>query len=336
MYESQGFCTDILPTGYGNIAHGTDGPDKAPFVDGSYTPGDATNTFDVTTIYNEAYTVVFFSFRPYTDEAAAKKWTWSVSTTESAETVSFTVTATGGYLDSKFEGTDPYVSDRGLFLNGRTDFLSIDGLTLSSDWVMHMWIRPLGSGTLWSTNSPSDYFGEEKSIHWGVRNEAIEWEDKLRGFYYRTGTDGVNLATWNSVAVGMFFLQGRGESNLVFLRDSTSVDRVTYPFLFLDTPDIQGNKKIGALERLETLVNHYHGHIYQHSVHAGQITELLIQDILIVDTNNDRGCDYGCDRCPAGGVCLHDCPWNEYPKHDGSCHKCPTWCLNGCNMDSSC
>jgi hypothetical protein len=120
----------------------------------------------------------------------------------------------------------------------------------------------------------------------------------------------------------------------MFFNDYNSVAMVNYPYLFLDTPDISVNKKIGAMERLETLVNHYHGHIYSFAHFFGNSFDP--EDLVdYMDKAIDGECEGGCKVCPEPGQCLHECPWNEYPKNDG-CVKCPTWCLNGCNIDSSC
>lgn len=84
-------------------------------------------------------------------ESDAKKWTYDFTCTGNASgEANGTMTITGGALESKHEATDPFISDRGAFFNGRTDFMTIEGMTLADTFYLGMWIRPLGSGTLFS------------------------------------------------------------------------------------------------------------------------------------------------------------------------------------------
>jgi len=126
-----------------------------------------------------------FTFVKGNTESDAKKWTYSFTCSgASTGEADGSVDITGGALDNKHEATDPFISDRGAWFNGRTDFMTINGMTLADSWYLGMWIRPMGSGTLFSQSNSVDYAGEEKSIHWGVRNEAIEFEDKVRNYYW--------------------------------------------------------------------------------------------------------------------------------------------------------
>ena len=46
-----------------------------------------------------------------------------------------------------------------------------------------------------------DVYNEEKSIHWGIRNWAVEFDDTVRNFYYISDTDAVSLFEWNNLAL---------------------------------------------------------------------------------------------------------------------------------------
>jgi hypothetical protein len=91
-----------------------------------------------------------FFFAKGNTESDAKKWTSETTCTGSWETVTTTVEISGGALDNKYEATDPFIPDRGAWFNGRTDFMTIDGIQLADTWFMGMWARPIGSGTLFS------------------------------------------------------------------------------------------------------------------------------------------------------------------------------------------
>lgn len=128
--------------------------------------------------------IAHFIFVKGNTESDAKSWNYSRTCTGSNEGATVSVDIHGGALDNKYEATDPFISDRGAWFNGRTDFMTIEGMTLSDSWRISMWIRALCSGTLFSQSNSVDYAGEEKSVHWGIRNDAIEFEDKVRNYYW--------------------------------------------------------------------------------------------------------------------------------------------------------
>lgn len=75
--------------------------------------------------------------------------------------------------------------------------MTVSGMQLADTWYIGMWARPIGSGTLFSISNAVDLAGEEKSIHWGIRNDSIEFEDKVRNYYWKTSGKAVDLADWN-------------------------------------------------------------------------------------------------------------------------------------------
>lgn len=51
-------------------------------------------------------------------------------------------------------------------------------------------------------------------------------------------------------------------SNIFFWRNAEAIESVSYDYIFLDPPSENITKRLGTVERTETLLNHYHGHIY--------------------------------------------------------------------------
>ena len=127
-----------------------------------------------------------------------------------------------------------------------------------------------------------------------------------------------------------------------FYVDGIVIESTPYDHFFQDHPDLAWSKKIGALERLETLVNHYHGHIY-----SWKLMNLFENDRVDFFNSIRVGGDYvngwsdcigECDICAVDLKCLVDdfnCDVNMFTSNN-VCKICPTWCLNGCNSDSSC
>lgn len=72
-------------------------------------------------------------------------------------TSSWTVTVYGGTNQHSITANDPYLTlERGLFFDGHSSYLTVDGLVLPFSYFMNAWIRPLKSGTIYSGSDPND------------------------------------------------------------------------------------------------------------------------------------------------------------------------------------
>ena len=180
--------------------------------------------------------------------------------------------------------------------------MTIQNFILSHSWYFGTWSRPLGSGTLWSQSSLWDIYGEEKSIHWGIRNEAVEFDDTVRNFYHVTDSEAVELFEWNNLALQMKYWASEYVSILSFYRNGLPVAYVQYPYVFQDPPAESLVKRLGALERAELLLNHYHGHIYEFYAYPDTDVQ-VVHDAKVATTCIGSG---GCSVCPLNGQCLND------------------------------
>lgn len=87
------------------------------------------------------------------------------------------------------------------------------------------------------------------------------------------------------------------DSRIYYWKNGAAVQNVSYDYLFVDPENSSITKRIGTLERLETLINHYHGHIYCFVAwNSDQITSNMANDYMI-ETNCDSM--VGCGICPA-------------------------------------
>lgn len=70
---------------------------------------------------------------------------------------SWTVTAYGGNNANSITANDPFLtSERGMYYDGHSSYMTVTGLTLPFNYYMYAWIRPLKSGTIYSGSDPSD------------------------------------------------------------------------------------------------------------------------------------------------------------------------------------
>jgi hypothetical protein len=122
----------------------------------------------------------------FTFTHVASQLSWA-STNEWADTThSWTVTAFGGLDIAVREVEDPFLtSDRGLWFDGRYNYMTIEGLTLSHTWAFETWVNPITPGTLFSTAMVYDH-QVEVLAHVGFTGDRIEFEDKRNHFYAKT------------------------------------------------------------------------------------------------------------------------------------------------------
>lgn len=69
-------------------------------------------------------------------------------------------------IHEDWDSSDPYlIDDRGLWFDGKYDFIVIHGLKVHTKFAMSQWAKPHGSGTLFSVSRLHDY---EKEQYWAV------------------------------------------------------------------------------------------------------------------------------------------------------------------------
>jgi len=102
----------------------------------------------------------------------------------------------GGASELTIQKDDPYAfDDRGLYFDGKYDYLTVKMLTLHNTFTLSAWIKPHGSGSLYS--SVRNYGGDiEHSFNWGISERRLEFEDKSHHYYFRTENPSVTDLEW--------------------------------------------------------------------------------------------------------------------------------------------
>lgn len=96
-----------------------------------------------------------------------------------------------------------------MYFNGSSCYMSLSDLTLPFTYYMYSWIRPLKSGTIYSSSAIHD--GEvQYSTHWGIRGNDLEFEHKELGGYWKTSSGDVEMDLWAFVEMRVDWGQYEG------------------------------------------------------------------------------------------------------------------------------
>jgi len=110
--------------------------------------------------------------------------------------VTWTVSVFGGLSELTAKRDDPIeIEHRGLYFDGIYKLATVRGLTLHHTFAVGFWAKPHSDGTLFSSSKIYDS-GVEKSIHFGIVNKDLEFEDKNHYFYKSTSRRSVLYNTW--------------------------------------------------------------------------------------------------------------------------------------------
>lgn len=97
------------------------------------------------------------------------------------------------------------------------------------------------------------------------------------------------------------------QTNIAFYNNNVLQDCQFYDHIIRDYPDYINTHYFGVNERKETLVNFYHGFLYEFWAYNEVITD---QDANLGITSA-CGANSECELCPTSyGVCLGTCYWN--------------------------
>jgi len=100
---------------------------------------------------------------------------------------SWTIKLYGGNSELKIDTTDdPFATDdRGLYFDGVRNYMTSQMLVLHSTFAMNVWVKPFGSGTIFSSSQiATDLI--DKTIQWGINDNRMEFEDREHHFYFQT------------------------------------------------------------------------------------------------------------------------------------------------------
>jgi hypothetical protein len=238
----------------------------------------------------------------------SKDRTWQFSDNKTFETnisYAWIVKMFGGASELSIAKDDPYAfDDRGLFFDGRYDYLTVKMLTLHHSFTLATWVKPHGNGTLFS--SVRTYGSDiEHSFNWGISDRRMEFEDKSHHYYFRTKDVSVDEGSWQNLALSAEWRQTHLETNIAFYRNNILQDCEFYDHIIRDYPDYINEHFIGVNKRKDLLVNYYHGFMYGFRAYNEVVPEA-------VETIGYT-CEGDCDVCPwaaAGAKCLGTCYWN--------------------------
>jgi hypothetical protein len=122
-------------------------------------------------------------------------WTYTDSVTIDSVSSDYTVEAIGG-IHVGYDSSDPYLlDDRGLWFDGKYDFLLLKNLQIEMDFVYSLWIKPHGSGTLYSVSRLNDP-GEENFFAFGLKGRKFNIKKTSTQVDWTTSEDVFTYYSW--------------------------------------------------------------------------------------------------------------------------------------------
>lgn len=212
--------------------------------------------------------------------------------------------------------------------------MTIDDLWLGFSFYMMAWIRPLKSGTIYSSSDPSDG-SVQYSNHFGVRGNDLEFENKVQGGYWKTTSGDIKMDDWSYVEVRTNWDEEYSSGRLGFAINEAGVfAQFTFDFPVMDKDSYV--TRLGALERDNTKVHHFKGFMSIFSVsqsyQAGNSSYLSVK----ADGGTCSCGDAVCLDASFNGntvSCFSDCDALKYVDGSSVCQACPISCTKGCRAN---
>lgn len=148
--------------------------------------------------------VASFTFTPdSSDDSSNSSWIYEGTGSFASGTNDWMVKLFGGAHEIKpapFD-FDPYLTDdRGLWFDGKSNYMTSQMLSLHHTFTINTWIRPYGSGAIFSSSKNFDAEWN-KSLHWGITENRMEFEDRDNYFYFKTERESVDRYIWQNLAI---------------------------------------------------------------------------------------------------------------------------------------
>ena len=110
-----------------------------------------------------------------------------------------------GASPNQYSTQDPYLSDdRGLYFDGKNDFVTLEGLMLNNNFTFAMWVKPHGDGTLFATadkNGPGYY-------SFGISGYRMKFTDGFHDDTWVTDVEPVDLFLWQNLSLTFTWTAG--------------------------------------------------------------------------------------------------------------------------------
>jgi hypothetical protein len=149
----------------------------------------------------------------------------------------------------------------------------------------------------------------EKSIHFGIVSNDLEFEDKNHYFYWASTGQTVPYNVWVLVGLAAIWEQMSLHTVLEFSVNDSNVGTYSgYEYIIVDYPDSSHTHMLGALPRVQTTVNYFEGFI---ATIKATTTPYEISNFAPV-TYDCIGSCFVCNPDYLEGNCYGFCNWNQY------------------------
>jgi hypothetical protein len=190
------------------------------------------------------------------------EWTFSGQMANGNYSTDWVVELWGG--DDRYTccNEDPYYTDdRGLWFNGRIDFLQMHGLILHHTSTVTVWMKPHGDGTVFASSSKVDPDYAQSNIHLRVDNKKLEYGDTYRHALFQSDKC-IELYYWQHAAFSIKWEQHDKTTTAKIFINNENAGLMVYDGITQDRPDTENIHTIGTLEFQGQFCDYFRGFLY--------------------------------------------------------------------------
>lgn len=270
---------------------------------------------------------LIFDFSFNRDLRAEGEWRYTGTYTSGEINVGWEVAAWGGDNAQDGERADPFMTDeRGLWMDGKLDYVTLKGFILHHTSTMMSWAKPQGYGSLFSSTArDADGSFGDFGLTFGIQDSMVEFEDMTINIKaVSTGT--LQFYIWQHISVTVSYDSSLDQSTVSIFHDGQDNGVSVVPGMIMDYPDESRQHMIGAQVKDNEVCQNFRGFLYSFTAFNYALTDF---NSYVSTTCN------GCTSCMPGQNCFNNCGWNTY--WDGEhCERCPIWCQDGCFSGGLC
>lgn len=185
-----------------------------------------------------------------------------------------------------WDSSDPYlIDDRGLWFDGKYDFIIVKGLKVHTKFSTSQWVKPHGSGTLFSVSQLEDYETEQ---YWAIsiKGRKLQFKNTFKDYQFTTANDEVEYYAWQHVGfstVPQADEQG-AITNSFYVNGGLCDTAVTETFYQSIVSDVTDDYMtlIGGYERANVIRGLYQGNIYNFFMESNQSSSTVFSSQIAI------------------------------------------------------
>jgi len=173
-------------------------------------------------------------------------------------------------LDSA-EKTDPFLTeDRGLWFDGKLQYLTVRGFTMHHSSTLDFWIKPHGYGTVFSAARVDDE-GCDLGYELAIQGGKAKFSDKTNEYHVESEGN-LNFYEWIHLALTLDWNNSSATTDVNMFMNNESIAYAAISTMVLDVPDGTARHILGAGERYSEICDNYRGFMWSFTAHNFPLT----------------------------------------------------------------